>query len=71
MDKKLLPILVMVLLISACKKENTVTKIPQVNPVQGTIKADWGDTITISGKNLPSGVNISFILFIIFLLYEL
>ena len=60
MYKKLLPLLGLVLLIAACKKENSVTKTPQVNPVQGTIKADWGDTITISGKNLPQDVNISF-----------
>jgi hypothetical protein len=60
MYKKLLPILGVVLLIAACKKENSGPKTPQVNPVQGTIKADWGDTITFSGKNLPADVNISF-----------
>jgi N-acetylneuraminic acid mutarotase len=60
MYKKLLPVLVVVLLNAACKKEGSVTKTPQVNPVQGTIKADWGDTITISGKNLPPDVAISF-----------
>jgi hypothetical protein len=60
MYKNLLPILGLVLLIAACKKENSGPKTPQVNPVQGTIKADWGDTISFSGKNLPADVNIFF-----------
>jgi len=58
MYKKLLAILGIVLLIAACKKEISGTKTPQINLVQGTIKADWGDTITISGQNLPPDVNI-------------
>src|ERR1700733_14321740 len=60
MYKKLLPIVGVVLLIAACKKENSGAKTPQINPVQGTIKADWGDTISIAGKNLPADVTISF-----------
>jgi len=60
MHKKLLLILGVVLLIAACKKENSGPKTPQVTPVQGTIKGDWGDTISFSGKNLPADVSISF-----------
>ena len=60
MYKKLLPILGLVVLIAACKKESSGTKTPQINPVQGTVQADWGDTITISGKNLPGNATVAF-----------
>jgi hypothetical protein len=57
---KILPLLVAVILIAGCKKESAVSKSPQVTPVQGTIKADWGDTITIAGQNLPAETSVLF-----------
>jgi hypothetical protein len=41
-------------------KNNTGTRIPHVLPVQRGIKTDWGDSITISGKNLPADENYFF-----------
>jgi N-acetylneuraminic acid mutarotase len=62
MYKRIALLFVTVLLIAACKKEDAVNvnKKPQVNPVQGTIKADWGDTIAIAGKNLPADTKVFF-----------
>ncbi|MDB5137434.1 MAG: nanM [Mucilaginibacter sp.] len=60
MYKKLLSLLAIVAFIAACKKDSIGSKDPQINPVQGTIKVDWGDTITIAGKNLPSGATVFF-----------
>ena len=60
MYKPSLLFLCSILFIVACKKENAGNNIPQVNPVQGTIKADWGDTITLAGKNLPADSKVFF-----------
>jgi N-acetylneuraminic acid mutarotase len=59
MFKRLLLLAFMaVLFIAACKKSDEGSKQPQITPVQGTIKADWGDTITIAGKNLPTDAKV-------------
>jgi len=60
MYKRLFLFLFSILFIVACKKDSAGNKTPQVNPVQGTIKADWGDTITLAGKNLPADSKVFF-----------
>jgi len=49
-----------VVLLNACKKDSPESKLPSVNPVHGTVMADWGDTITIEGKNLPNNTKVRF-----------
>lgn len=60
MLKRLVPVIAVILLIAACKRNDSENKLPQINPVQGTINADWGDTITIVGKNLPPDTKVYF-----------
>ncbi|HWD88350.1 MAG TPA: IPT/TIG domain-containing protein [Mucilaginibacter sp.] len=60
MHKTPILLIAFVLFIFSCKKENVANKTPQIIPVQGTIKVDWGDTITLAGKNLPSDAKVFF-----------
>jgi hypothetical protein len=60
MLKRLSFVLAAILLLNGCKKDSPESKLPSVNPVQGTVKADWGDTIMITGKNLPPDTKVRF-----------
>ncbi|GGH14183.1 IPT/TIG domain-containing protein [Mucilaginibacter phyllosphaerae] len=60
MFKRLLFVIAVAFFVNACKKDAPESKLPSVNPVQGTVKADWGDTITITGNNLPTDTKVRF-----------
>ncbi|SIR60106.1 Kelch motif-containing protein [Mucilaginibacter lappiensis] len=60
MHKRLIWVFVILIFIVACKKDNAGSNAPQITPVQSTIKADWGDEIILTGKNIPLDASVFF-----------